>query len=199
MARTYNVTSTINSTLINYKAFNRETETIENRQCELKLDSIEITDTMYKAIRNKVDIECAKIDSVKEVSALYGMTEEDFYKISWKLEATDSRRDLITRTTKTVMAKIQYFDANEPLKGLQFKSASMGTGFDKLASDKQLFIARKKIEGNGIAVVAVSDCYVVEELRGTTKDKFIAKATELDSETRQPKENKEESAEEAEG
>lgn len=199
MARTYNVTSTINSTLIAYKAFNRETETIEDRTCELKLESTEITDTMYKAVRNKADIECAKIISVSEVSALYGMTEEDFFKVSWQLGATDSRRDLITRTIKTVMAKIQFFNTNEPTKGLQYKTVSMGAGFDKLASDKQLFLARKRCEVDGIAVVAVADCYIVEELRGTTKDKFIAKATELDSETRQPKETKEEVTEVAEG
>ena len=191
MARTFNVTSTINSTLINYKAFNRETDEIEIRTCELKLDSTEISDNTYKAVRNKVDIECAKILSVVEVSALYGMTEDDFYKVSWKLESTDSRRDLITRTTKTVMAKIQYFDAKEPTKGLQFMSASMGNGFDKLADDKKLFIARKKVEGNGIAVVAVADCYLVEELRGTTKDKFIAKAVPLNPDTRQPIDSKE--------
>ena len=186
MARTYNVTSTINSTLIQYKAFNRETEEVETRVAELKLDSAEITDTMYKAIRNKVDIECAKIMHVAEVSALYGMTEDTFFKISWKLESTDSRRDLITRTTKTVMAKVQYFDANEPTKGLQFKGVAMGNGFDKLADDKKLFLARKKIEGNGIAVVNVADCYAVEELRGTTKEKFIAHAVPLNPETRQP-------------
>ena len=186
MGRTFNVTSTINSTLINYKAFNRESDEIEIRTCEMKLESTEINDTMYKAIRNKADIECAKILSVTEVSALYGMTEEDFFKVSWKLESTDSRRDLITRTIKTVMAKVQYFDANEPTKGLQFKTVSMGNGFDKLATDKQLVIARRKCEGNGIAVVAVSDCYIVEELRGTTKDKFIAKAIPLNPETRQP-------------
>ena len=186
MPRTYNVTSTINSTLIQYKAFNRETEEVETRVAELKLDSAEITDTMYKAIRNKVDIECAKIMRVAEVSALYGMTEEDFFKVSWKLESTDSRRDLITRTIKTVMAKVQFFDANEPSKGLQFKTISMGNGFDKLQSDKQLVIARRKCEGNGVAVVAVSDCYIVEELRGTTKERFIANAVPLNPETRQP-------------
>lgn len=186
MPRTYNVTSTINSTLIQYKAFNRETEEVETRVAELKLDSAEITDTMYKAIRNKVDIECAKIMRVAEVSALYGMTEETFFKISWKLESTDSRRDLITRTIKTVMAKVQFFDTNEPLKGLQFKAVSMGNGFDKLADDKKLIIARKKVEGNGVAVVNVADCYTVEELRGTTKERFIANAVPLNPETRQP-------------
>lgn len=184
MPRTYNVTSTINTSIVTYLAYNRETAALETRTATIKLADEMTADNELKAMRNKIDIETCAISAKTTVSALYGMTDEDFYKISTKLEETDSRRDLITRTMKACMATVQVFNMTK--KEMTFTQVPMDTGFDKLSSDKQLTQIRKKIETTEIVPLAVTGCETREELRGTTKEKFIAKAVPLNPETRQP-------------
>lgn len=202
MPRTYNVTSTINSNIVTImtvdsaklvsKGFTDTTPRIaidvndcvavKNVAIAFAKDMTE--DNKLKAIRNKVDASAIAILKETAVSALYGMTDEDFYKISYKLEETDSRRDLITRTLKACIAKVQVFDMNR--KEMRFTDVPMETGFDKLSAEKQLSQVRKKIETAELVPLAVTGCDMREELRGTTKDKFIAKAVPLNPETRQP-------------
>lgn len=202
MARTYNVTSTINSNIVTImtadatkivsKGYTDTTPkiaidvndcmTIKNVAIAFAKDMTE--DNKMKAIRNKIDSNAIAILKETAVSALYGMTDEDFYKISYKLEETDSRRDLITRTLKACIAKVQVFDMTN--KEMKFTDVPMDTGFDKLPADKQLAQVRKKIETAELVPLAVTGCDMREELRGTTKEKFIDKAVPLNPETRQP-------------
>ena len=184
MPRTYNVTSTINTSIVSYLAYNREKAELETRTATIKLADDMTADNELKAMRNKIDIETCAVVAKTTVSALYGMTDEDFYKISYKLEETDSRRDLITRTLKACIARVQVFDMTR--KEMRFTDVPMDTGFDKLSADKQLAQVRKKIETAELVPLAVTGCDMREELRGTTKDKFISKAVPLNPETRQP-------------
>ncbi len=202
MARTYNVTSTINSNIVTImtvdstklvsKGYTDNTPkiavdvndcvTVKNVAIAFAKDMTD--DNKLKAIRNKVDASAIAILKETAVSALYGMTDEDFYKISSKLEETDSRRDLITRTLKACVATVQIFDLEK--KELTFTQVPMDTGFDKLDGEKQLAQIRKKIESATVKALMVTGCETREELRGTTKEKFIAKAVPLNPETRQP-------------
>ena len=202
MARTYNVTSTINTNIVTYMAFNATNLVSEgydentmkiaidvNDRISIKNASIDFNkdttdENKLKAIRNKIDSSAIAILKETQVSALYGMTDDDFYKISAKLEATDSRRDLITRTMKACMATVMVFDMNA--KQQTFKQIPMDMGFEKLSPDKQLAKVRTKLEDGTIVCLAVTACDMREELRGTTKEKFIAKAVPLNPATRQP-------------
>lgn len=197
MARTFNVTSTVNTDCVEYLSFNVEGITKESLKINFKADE-RITkkvgyisfkkettnEDVLKGIRNKLDSTAVAILDRYTVSALYGMTEEDFYKISWILSDTDSRRDLITRTMKACMATVQVFDMTK--KEMTFTQVPMDTGFDKMPADKQLALVRKKIETAELVPLAVTGCETREELRGTTKEKFISKATPLNPDTRQP-------------
>ena len=199
MARQYNVTSTINTDCVKFLAFNAEGITKDTLRINYNADERLSTKTacitfkketsdedVLKGIRNKVDSTAVAILDRYTISALYGMTDEDFYKISWTLAETDSRRDLITRTLKACSARIQYIDLAEPAKGIQLMTVIMGTGFEKLSTEKQMTEIRKTVDTDTVKALSVVSTMAQEELRGTTKDKFMKKAVELDPLTRSP-------------
>lgn len=199
MARQYNVTSTINTDCVKFLSFNADGITKDTLKINYNADERISTKTacitfkketsdedVLKGIRNKVDSTAVAILDRYTISALYGMTDEDFYKISWTLSETDSRRDLITRTLKACSVRIQYIDLSEPAKGIQHMTVIMGTGFEKLTAEKQMTEVRKTVDTDSIKSLAVLSTMAQEELRGTTKDKFMKKAVELDPVTRNP-------------
>lgn len=188
MPRNYNVTSTINTTVVNYLSFNAEKGAIEQRETNVKASAELSADDMLKVIR-KTDNLAVQVIGVKVISELYGMESDTFYAISNPI-TSDERRNLITRTMKACLVSIAYYDFNTG--GIEHDTIVADSGFDKLDSDKQLTIIRKQYETDSKKVVQVGKIDFNEQLRGVTVEKFIKNAVILNPETRRPFEEKEE-------
>lgn len=188
MPRVYNVTSTINTTVVNYLAFNAEIGSIEEKETTVKASAELSADDMLKVIR-KNDNMAVQVKNVKIISELYGMDTDTFYNISNPI-SSDERRNLITRTMKACLVSIAYYDFNTG--GIEHDTITADAGFDKLDAEKQLSVVRKMYETDSKKVVQIGAIDFNEQLRGVTVEKFIKNAVILNPETRRPFEEKEE-------
>lgn len=182
MARIYNVTSTVNTTVVNYLKFNPEKGVLENAETSVKASADLSKEDMLKVIR-KIDNMAVQINDVTVISELYGMSSETFYAIS-SLISSDERRNLITRTIKACLVSIAYYDFETG--GIEHDTIVADNGFDKLDSEKQLSVIRKQYETPTKKVVQIGAIDFNEQLRGVTVEKFIKNAVILNPETRQP-------------
>ena len=182
MPRLYNVTSTVNTTVVNYLTFNPEKGALENAETTVKASADLSNDDMLKVIR-KTDNMAVQINSVNVISELYGMSSDTFYAIS-SLISSDERRNLITRTMKACLVSIGYYDFETG--GIEHGTIVADNGFDKLDSEKQLSVIRKQYETPTKKVVQIGAIDFNEQLRGVTVEKFIKNAVILNPETRQP-------------
>lgn len=186
MARIYTVTSTIKATSIETIVYNPRTMELEGKEINLKkFDQSWDSEKVIKVLRT-VDFYAVDFTNIKEVSALYGMTDDDFYAISETI-SPDDRRGLITRTMKNYCPACTVFDMAHPEKGMYHMSA----GFAPIEvkdwkEEKKLAYVRKMVETDTLKVLQLLEGTISEDLRGTTVEKFIAKAVELDPETRRP-------------
>ena len=186
MPRQFTVTSTIKATSIETIVYNPRTMELEGKEINLKkFDQTWDSEKVIKVLRT-VDFYAVDFTNIKEVSALYGMTDDDFYAISETI-SPDDRRGLITRTMKNYCPACTVFDMAHPEKGMYHMSA----GFAPIEvkdwkEEKKLAYVRKMVETDTLKVLQLLEGTVSEDLRGTTVEKFIAKAVELDPETRRP-------------
>ena len=182
MPRIYNVTSTVNTTVVNYLTFNAEKGILENAEVNVKVSPDLSKEDMLKVIR-KTDNMAVQINNVNVISELYGMSSETFYSISSHI-SSDERRNLITRTMKACLVSIAYYDFETG--GIEHDTIVAENGFDKLDSEKKLTVIRKQYETPTKKVVQIGAIDFNEQLRGVTVEKFIKNAVILNPETRQP-------------
>ena len=186
MARTYTVTSTIKATNITTIRYNAETKSLEDGNINLKKYDEEWTFEKLLKVLRLSDLFVVDVKEVTEVSALYGMTDDDFYEISQSITA-DDRRGLITRTMKNFCPSVTVFDMAHPEKGMYNTSAGFAPiEFKDWKDDKKLAYVRKMVETDTVKVLQLLGGTISEDLRGATIEDFIAKAVELNPETRRP-------------
>lgn len=186
MPRQFTVTSTIKATSITTTFYNPATKQLETKVINLKkFDNEWAPEKIIKVLRTE-EFNAVDFENITEVSALYGMTDDDFYAISETI-SPDDRRGLITRTMKNYCPSCTVFDMAHPEKGMYHMSA----GFAPIEvkdwkEEKKLAYVRKMVETDTLKVLQLLEGTISEDLRGTTVEKFIAKAVELDPNTRQP-------------
>ena len=192
MPRQFTVTSTIKATSITTTFYNSATKQLETKVINLKKFDNEWTpEKIIKVLRTE-EFNAVDFENITEVSALYGMTDDDFYAISETI-SPDDRRGLITRTMKNYCPSCTVFDMAHPEKGMYHMSAGFAPIEVKdYKDDKKLAYVRKMVETDTLKVLQLLEGTISEDLRGTTVEKFIAKAVELDPETRRPIGEKEE-------
>ena len=200
MARTYNITSTIKATSITTTIYNPETKALETKAINLKkFDNSWTKEKVLKVLRLS-DFFAVDYTDITEISALYGMDENTFVKISEEINP-DDRRGLITRTLKSYKPKYWVFDSNEPMKGQQVKEAVVcPADFQSWKKEKQESYLRGKMPAGVFFLQLHEEAgMTVEELRGVSPDKFIENAEELDPKTYKPIADTEEATEATEG
>ena len=186
MARKFNVTSTIKVTYTTYKRYNTFTDEVEETT-ETNIPTF-TTNTVQEQLKElrKVDFEACKPVSQSEHSALYGMEDDTFMRIAFPINA-DERRNLITRTVKSLKVSVMVYDKEDTEN--QFKNTVTYIDPSITSPDKMLATVRKQLETDTVKVVTILDSEVIENLFGCTKEAFVVNATWLDPITRKPYEN----------
>ena len=195
MARIYNITSTQETNIVEYVAYDYAHGTLVTETLNLKLDS-DVTVYLkeggylpYELIKDclnrirKYDVFAVDVKSYKVDVQLYGMTEDTFMQIAKKIEPTD-RRNLITRTIKNVSARYQAFNMSEGkvVEGNYTIPDSVNSKDDS----KVLAYLRKTLETDTLKILAVIGKTDINALYGVDSETFIKNSVILDKETRKP-------------
>lgn len=182
MARTINKTATLNSSKIQYLAFDAESKGIITTETYSDTDVSDFdAEKLLKFVRNKIDVNAVQVLGVEQVSDMYGMSDDTFMKIASR--TSEYVVGNINRSIKTTLASISFIDTDNIGAGIQHTTIAIGDAKTD-DSNKLLAIARKAFETNTLKVVQVTDTFTENAMYTVSKQKFVANAEKLDAETR---------------